>query len=144
MSFLERHKILLLFGLAALFLVVGIGYFIPMDTMKEKVTQFNIWVESLGYLGPLVLAAVDTIAIVLCFPFTLGFELAAGFLFGLLPGYARGRISSAPLHVIKISHYFTNVKDINHIYCKSFWSADSIHDGPNRPQIVGRADDCDQ
>jgi uncharacterized membrane protein YdjX (TVP38/TMEM64 family) len=86
-SFLMQNRMAIAFLIAAVGLVFAVAHFVPMDVMKQKVTQFNLWVESLGYLGPLVLAIVDAVAIVLCFPFSVGFELAAGFLFGLIPGY---------------------------------------------------------
>lgn len=81
-----RHRTPLLFVVGALTLLGIVGYFVSADSMRQKLLDFNVWVASLGYLGPLVLATADAIAIVLCFPFTVGFELAAGFLFGTIPG----------------------------------------------------------
>lgn len=57
------------------------------DYVILKLEQFCQWVDSLGRVGYLILGLADLIGVVICFPFTIAFEIAAGFLFQFTYGY---------------------------------------------------------
>jgi uncharacterized membrane protein YdjX (TVP38/TMEM64 family) len=44
------------------------------------------WVASMGIWAPVILGLIDAVGVAICFPLTVAFELAAGFLFGVVAG----------------------------------------------------------
>ena len=53
-----------------------------------SITQFAHWVEAQGPPGLFAFAGVHAAAVIVCFPATILFDLAAGFLFGMVTGTA--------------------------------------------------------
>lgn len=51
------------------------------NSMLNYVQEFTKWVESLGSTGFILLGLADLIGVAICFPFTIAFEFAAGFLY---------------------------------------------------------------
>lgn len=51
------------------------------NSIRNHLQSFCEWVDSLGNIGFIVLGIADFIGVAICFPFTITFELAAGFLY---------------------------------------------------------------
>jgi len=79
-----RKWILLLAGLGSFILLLRL---FPSDFFSHYVGVLCEWVASMGYWAPFILGLIDAVGVAICFPLTLAFELAAGFLFGVVPGY---------------------------------------------------------
>jgi uncharacterized membrane protein YdjX (TVP38/TMEM64 family) len=61
-------------------------YWTDVSALVNSVTQFLIWVDSLGYIAPIVVFAIHCVSIAVCFPLTILLEWGCGFLFGLVGG----------------------------------------------------------
>lgn len=76
-------------------IVVGVVFFalfillrlFPTTFFSYYVEQLCEWVASMGVWAPFILGLIDAVGVAICFPLTLAFELAAGFLFGVTAGY---------------------------------------------------------
>eukprot|EP01119_Soliformovum_irregulare_P024984 TRINITY_DN9114_c0_g1_i1.p1 TRINITY_DN9114_c0_g1~~TRINITY_DN9114_c0_g1_i1.p1 ORF type:complete len:235 (-),score=35.65 TRINITY_DN9114_c0_g1_i1:29-733(-) len=56
------------------------------DILLTKISAIIDWIHSLGWIGPLVLSILHILAVSVCFPGTVLFELGAGLLFGIFGG----------------------------------------------------------
>lgn len=73
--------------LPLLILVCFLVYsFKDVSVFVDEISKFLIWVDSLGYIAPLVVFAIHSLAIMICFPLSIMFEWGSGFLFGLVGG----------------------------------------------------------
>ena len=79
-----RKWILILAGLLSFVLLLRL---FPSEFFSHYVGILCEWVASMGYWAPFILGLIDAVGVAICFPLTLAFELAAGFLFGVIPGY---------------------------------------------------------
>lgn len=55
--------------------------YISRNSVLSHLQEFCEWVDSLGYIGFFVLGLADLVGVAICFPFTIVFEFAAGFLY---------------------------------------------------------------
>lgn len=88
-----RKWILMIAGLLSFVLLLRL---FPSDFFSHYVGILCEWVASMGYWAPFILGLIDAVGVAICFPLTLAFELAAGFLFGVVPGYVLS--PSPPFH----------------------------------------------
>ena len=83
MRFLSYKYVIIL--LLILF-VVSSSIFLDITLWADRITRFISWVHSLGYIAPVVIFIVHSLAITVCFPVTILFEWGCGFLFGVIGG----------------------------------------------------------
>jgi uncharacterized membrane protein YdjX (TVP38/TMEM64 family) len=69
--------------LALVFVYYG---FTDRTWLIGSVSRFLIYIESLGYLAPLIFLIIHCLAITVCFPLTILLEWGCGFLFGIVGG----------------------------------------------------------
>lgn len=80
-----KRWILIGAGLLAFFFLLRL---FPTEYFSKHVAALCEWVASKGAWAPFILGLIDAVGVAICFPLTLAFELAAGFLFGVTAGYA--------------------------------------------------------
>lgn len=59
----------------------------PTQFFSYYVGALCEWVASMGFWAPIILGVIDAVGVAICFPLTVAFELAAGFLFGVVAGF---------------------------------------------------------
>lgn len=79
-----RKWIYVAVGLVAFFFLLRL---FPTELFSKYVGELCEWVASMGIWAPFILGLIDAVGVAICFPLTLAFELAAGFLFGITAGY---------------------------------------------------------
>lgn len=67
-------------------LLIIIFYTVDLTFLKRQITQVIAWTQTLGHVAPLVMFLLHSTAVIICFPFTVLFELGAGLLFGVFYG----------------------------------------------------------
>eukprot|EP01116_Phalansterium_solitarium_P011215 TRINITY_DN26833_c0_g1_i1.p1 TRINITY_DN26833_c0_g1~~TRINITY_DN26833_c0_g1_i1.p1 ORF type:complete len:290 (-),score=53.98 TRINITY_DN26833_c0_g1_i1:270-1139(-) len=73
-------------GIFLAFVLLVCLSFIDVSSAKQQIVGFLDYVDSLGYVGPIIYGTVHMLAVSVCFPATILFELGAGFLYGLFGG----------------------------------------------------------
>eukprot|EP01117_Protostelium_nocturnum_P020179 TRINITY_DN8966_c0_g1_i1.p1 TRINITY_DN8966_c0_g1~~TRINITY_DN8966_c0_g1_i1.p1 ORF type:complete len:245 (+),score=54.88 TRINITY_DN8966_c0_g1_i1:143-877(+) len=76
----SRWKLVL--GGLLISILVFFLFVLDASELKKKVTEVITWIHSLGMVAPFILWIIHTIAVVICFPGTIFFEIGAGILFG--------------------------------------------------------------
>jgi hypothetical protein len=126
-------------GLLTLFLLLRL---FPTDFFSKYVGILCEWVASMGIWAPFILGIIDAVGVAICFPLTLAFELAAGFLFGVTAGFV-SLTSNPQFHALNL-YYKANtnqplldVQEHRHFYREDYWSRRCPYSWQNPPQSMG-------
>lgn len=74
-------------AIISFFVIAILCSYMYRDTVFDKLISFCEWIESLGFFGYIFLGIADILGVIICFPFTMIFEIGAGYLFKFTKGY---------------------------------------------------------